>query len=176
MVQGEQMYHQKNSCNRAITHRHILWCAGCMLSQCPRLHATPSHVRHRQAYRDSSGISPLQARHIKMPPTRARPPATQPTKRAEPKVYLRNTKTWLVNAVPVVQSASSEMHWTLSFSVWHCRSSFEHRPTCRLILNGLSTSFLRCMNREIPDILLGQILSGVDKKETQEIFQVLGPD
>lgn len=122
------MYHCDNSCNSGITRRHVLWWPGCTLSQHPRLHAIPSHAYPRQAYRDSSGISPLQARHIKMPPTRARPPATQPTNRAEPKVYLQNTETQLVSAATAVQSAAAEMHWTLSFSLWPCRSSHEHHP------------------------------------------------
>lgn len=80
-----------NFCNGVIMPTPVLWCTGCMLSCHPRPHAIPSCVHHRQTYRDSSGIIPLQARHIMMPPTRARPPATQPTKRAEPKVYLQNS-------------------------------------------------------------------------------------
>lgn len=36
----------------------------------------------------SSGARPRQAMHIITPPMSVRPPATQPTNRAEPKVYL----------------------------------------------------------------------------------------
>lgn len=132
----------------------------CNTSPCP-----PS-----PAYRDSSGTSPLQARHIMMPPTRARPPATHPTKRAEPKVYLQNRRGWLGcdrsclllprHTEPChPPSGSTVVPRSPQKFIEVSRSSqkspeFPKSPTCSLNHNSLPISFLSCKNRDIPAHLL----------------------
>lgn len=144
--------------------------SGCTWCLHPRFHAILSH---RQAYRDSSGISPLQARHIMMPPTRASPPATQPTKRAEPKVYLQNRHGWLV------------LWWWSSLLLLKC-TEYHHSPPGPTEVpvstvppaNSSSMISLPCSwavwRDYIPAILPGQIVSSAD--ETQKIFKVLVRD
>lgn len=57
------------------------------------IHITCEMERHSQTYRDFSGINPLNARHFKTPPSSNTAPPTQATKRAGPKVYLKETRT-----------------------------------------------------------------------------------